>query len=64
MSNAKPKCKLIGEDGNIFNLLAITRKTLLKHSMYNESVEVVRRVTSSNSYHQALAIIEEYVEII
>lgn len=64
MLSRKPECKLIGEDGNIFNLLAITRRTLLINDMYNESIEVVRRVTSSNSYDEALLIIGEYVEII
>lgn len=64
MLSRKPECKLIGEDGNIFNLLAITRRTLLINNMYNESIEVVRRVTSSESYDDALRIIGEYVEII
>lgn len=64
MLSRKPECKLIGEDGNIFNLLAITRRTLLINNMYNESIEVVRRVTSSKSYDEALRIIGEYVEII
>ena len=64
MLNRKPECKLIGEDGNIFNLLAITRRTLLKNDMYSESIEVVRRVTSSKIYDEALRIIGEYVEII
>ena len=64
MLNRKPECKLIGEDGNIFNLLAITRRTLLKNDMYSESIEVVRRVTSSKSYDEALRIIGEDVEII
>ena len=64
MLNRKPECKLIGEDGNIFNLLAITRRTLLKNDMYSESIEVVRRVTSSKSYDEALRIIGEYVDII
>ena len=64
MLSRKPECKLIGEDGNIFNLLAIVRRTLLINNMYNESVEVVRRVTSSKSYDEAVRIIGEYVEII
>lgn len=64
MLSRKPECKLIGENGNIFNLLAITRRTLLINNMYNESIEVVRRVTSSKSYDEALRIIGEYVEII
>ena len=53
----KPECKLINENGNIFNLLAITRKTLLANGFYNESIEVVRRVTSSHSYDEALKIL-------
>ena len=64
MLSRKPECKLIGENGNIFNLLAITRRTLLINNMYNESIEVVSRVTSSKSYDEALRIIGEYVEII
>ena len=60
----KPECKLINENGNIFNLLAITRKTLLANGFYNESIEVVRRVTSSHSYDEALKTLGEYVEIV
>jgi hypothetical protein len=29
-SNIKPKCKLLGEDGNVFNLIGIAAKTLDK----------------------------------
>jgi len=60
----KPICKLIGEDGNIFNLLAIARRSLLRAGLKQEAEEMVDRVTSSNSYGEALRIIGEYVEII
>ena len=59
----KPICKLIGEDGNIFNLLAIARRSLLRAGLKQEAEEMVDRVTSSNSYGEALGIIGEYVEI-
>jgi hypothetical protein len=59
----KPICKLIGEDGNIFNLLAIARRSLLRAGLKQEAKEMVDRAMSSDSYGEALRIIGEYVEI-
>lgn len=59
----KPKCKLIGEDGNIFNLMGIVYKTLEKAGLIDEADEMIKRVTSSKSYLEALAVISEYVDI-
>lgn len=59
----KPKCALIGQDGNIFNLVGIASKTLKRNGMYEESKEMSNRVFSSHSYDEALCIIGEYVEI-
>lgn len=61
---SKPICKLIGEDGNIFNLVSIVRRTLLNNGLEQQAEEVVKRVMSSNSYSQALNILSEYVEIV
>lgn len=60
----KPKCKLIGENGNIFNLMGIAYKTLKEAGLIEEAKEMVEKVTSSDSYLEALAIISEYVEIV
>lgn len=60
----KPVCKLVGEDGNIFNLLAIARRTLRKAGQSDKAEEVGKRVTSSKSYFEALAVISEYVKIV
>ncbi len=59
----KPKCALIGQDGNIFNLVGIASKTLKRNGMHEESKEMSNRVFSSHSYDEALNIIGEYVEI-
>lgn len=59
----KPKCALIGQDGNIFNLVGIASKTLKRNGMYEESKEMSDRVFNSKSYEDALCIIDEYVEI-
>lgn len=59
----KPKCKLIGENGNIFNLMGIASRTLREADMHKEADEMVDRITKSQSYDEALAIIMEYVEV-
>lgn len=59
----KPKCPLIGQNGNIFNLMGIASKTLKKNNMADEAKEMCSRITSSGSYDEALSIIDEYVEI-
>jgi hypothetical protein len=59
----KPKCKLIGEDGNIFNLLGIASKTLKEAGLKSKADEMAARVYDSKSYMEALAIISEYVEV-
>jgi len=59
----KPRCPLIGADGNIFNLLGIAARTLRRNGMSNEAKEMSERVTSSGSYDEALNILGEYVEI-
>lgn len=62
--NNKPDCKLIGEDGNIFNLMARASKTLRENGLSEEAAEMRERITSSGSYDEALCIIGEYVNII
>lgn len=59
----KPRCKLIGEDGNIFNLLGIASKTLKEEGLEKEADEMASRVYESKSYLEAIAIISEYVDI-
>ncbi len=59
----KPDCQLIGQDGNIFNLLGIASRTLKNHGMEAQSREMLARAYQSGSYHEALGIIGEYVNI-
>ena len=62
MSN-KPKCPLIGQNGNIFVLMGIASKTLKENDMAEQAKEMCGRITASGSYDEALGIIDEYVEI-
>lgn len=59
----KPDCPLIGQNGNIFNLVGIASRTLKNHDMADAAKEMQDRVFSSGSYNEALCIIAEYVNI-
>lgn len=59
----KPKCALIGEDGNIFNLMGIAARTLRQAGQPEQAREMLNRITQCQSYDSALGIIGEYVEI-
>lgn len=59
----KPDCKLIGEDGNIFNLLSRASVTLKDNGMQEQADEMWARARASSSYEEALCIIGEYVNI-
>lgn len=60
--NKRPKCPIIGADGNIFNVMGIASQTLKRSGMPEEAREMCSRVTSSGSYEKALGIIMEYVD--
>lgn len=60
----KPDCELIGQDGNIFNLMGIASRTLKRNGMSDEAKEMTERITNGSvNYYEALNIIGEYVNI-
>ena len=60
----KPDCPLIGQDGNIFNLMGIAARTLRRNGMADQATEMCSRIhESAGSYYEALGIIGEYVNI-
>lgn len=59
----KPKCELIGKNGNVFNLVSIARRTLERNGQKKQGQEMFSKVMASGSYDEALSIIGQYVEI-
>ena len=59
----KPDCPLIGEDGNIFNLMGIAARTLRENDMPKAAKDMCNRIYQCGSYREALSIIDEYVNI-
>lgn len=50
----KPDCPLIGQDGNVFNLIGMASRTLKNNGMAAEPKEMSSRVFASGSYDEAL----------
>ncbi len=59
----KPDCPLIGENGNIYNLVGIASRTLKRNGLSDEASEMSEKVFNSGSYEEALGVIGEYVNI-
>lgn len=59
----KPDCPLIGTDGNIFHLMGKASETLRKNGMQDQADEMCSRIFQCQSYHSALSIIGDYVNI-
>ena len=60
----KPDCPLIGQDGNIFNLMGIASRTLKENGMEEQVNEMKNRIMhGAANYYEALNIIGEYVNI-
>lgn len=60
----KPSCPLVGQNGNIFNLMGFASRTLRRNGMADEAKEMQNRIMGGDchSYEKALKIISEYVE--
>ena len=61
----KPDCQLIGEDGNIFNLIGIAARTLRQNGLDAQAKEMQERIMGGEcgDYSAALNVIGEYVNI-
>lgn len=59
----KPRCKLVGENGNIFNLMGIASRALIAEGMDKESDAMLDEINkNAKSYDEALQIIMKYVD--
>jgi hypothetical protein len=58
----KPKLHLVGQDGNIYNLIGAVSKALKRNGYYEKAKEMSHRAMSSDSYTGALAVLLEYYD--
>jgi len=64
----KPECKLIGENGNVFNLIGIVKRTLRKEGLNEElksfDIELTDMMKNGSSYDDILMLFQKYVEVV
>lgn len=58
----KPSVKLVGEDGNIFSILARSARALKRAGLGDQAKQMRQEVMESNSYDEALSTILQYVQ--
>lgn len=56
--------ELLGEDGNIFNVLGIATKAMKREGYRKEAKELSDKVFKTHSYDDALLTIRDYVEVV
>jgi hypothetical protein len=60
---ARPPCKLVGEDGNVFNVIGRVRRALRDAGQADRAGEFVRRAMAAHSYDEVLGLCWEYVDV-
>jgi hypothetical protein len=59
----KPECKLIGEDGNVFNIIGRVSRSLKEAGLKEQAKEFQEKAFSAHSYDEVLCLCMEYVEV-
>ncbi len=68
--SGKPRCRqarpctLVGEDGNVFNVIGPVRAALRGAGQERAAAEFVERAFRCRSYDEVLALVQEYVEVV
>ena len=63
MEQKKPRVKLVGQDGNVFNLIGICAKALRKAGQNDAATEMTKECFSAGSYDNALQIMMKYCDV-
>lgn len=59
----KPTVKLVGENGNIFNLAGIAARELKRNNQEENAEKMKKEIFSCGSYDEALQTIMKYCEV-
>ena len=61
---AKPTCKLVGADGNVYSIIGRVRRSLQGAGQEERAREFVERAFRASSYDGVLQLCLEYVEVV
>ena len=60
---AKPRCRLVGTDGNAFAVIGNVKRALERAGQQDRASEFVTKAMRSNSYDEVLALCFEFVDV-
>ena len=61
--DVKPKVKLLGEDGNAFNIMATVKRALMRAGADQEYINQYMKESMSGDYDNLLVVAMKYVEV-
>lgn len=59
----RPRCRLIGEDGNVFNVIGLVSRALKQADRGDEAKRFTQEAFGARSYDEVLALVQQYVEV-
>jgi len=62
-SRPKPPCRLVGEDGNVMNVIGLVRRALIQAGQQAAAKEFVQRAFKARSYQEVLSLCLHYVDV-
>jgi len=62
-ATVKPKCPLVGSDGNVFAIIGLVTNTLKRAGQRDKANEFQNRAMGAGSYDEVLAMLFEYVDV-
>lgn len=62
--SAKPVCRLVGENGNVFNIIGRVCNALKRAKLQEQSDKFAERAMQSESYDEVLQLCMEYVDVV
>ncbi len=62
-TKAKPRCRLVGTDGNVFAIIGRVRRRLIDAGRPDAADEFSRRAHGAASYDEVLRLCFEYVDV-
>ena len=62
-STKKPRCKLVGTDGNVFALSGRVTRALKDAGQPEQATEFSSKLVQCGSYDEALTLMMQYVEV-
>ena len=63
MNETKPKCKLVGTDGNVFSIIGKVSQTLKRDGQPERAKEFTDRAMKAQNYDEVLCLCSEYVDV-